>query len=345
MQSDRVAAAVFRNLRLRLLRAVALLALCIAVFTLGFLLIDVLQKGQVSFGRGLFDALWNTMNLVSTVGFLENVTLIERAWAIVTIVIGLGAVLYGFGSLQALLTSDVSRLLERRRIRRMLDIMTNHIIVCGYGRVGRAVAAELTRHGASAVVIDRDEQAVALADEHGLTVVHGDAASEQTLRDASVDTARGLIAALDTDAANVYLILVARELAPTLRIVARAERSETRSTLRRAGADRALAPGEIAAVQLSHLMLKPIVSEFIAAATGEGEYDLAQMAVDDHPNLRGRSLAQLDLPHRAEAIVISVVSASGDQEFNPHGDRVLAAGDTLLLVCRGGGLERIAALE
>lgn len=345
VQSDRAATRLFRNLQERLLRAILLLALCVAVFTVGFFIIDLVQNGSGPVGGRFFDALWNTLNLVSTVGNLKDVSTLERAWAMLTIVVGLGAVLYGFGSLQALFQVDVAGLIERRNMKRKLKELSNHIAVCGYGRVGRAAAAGLQKHGASVLVIDQDAEAVARADEDGFMAVQGDCTEAQTLREASIDKAGGLIATLDTDAANVYLILLARELCPGLRIISRAERSETRKLLRRAGADRAVAPGDIAALQLTHLMLKPIVSEFIAAATGEGEYDFAQMQVVEQPHLQGRTLGELDLPERAEAIVISVVSDSGRQEFNPRPDRKLDAGDTLLLVCREGGLERIAAMK
>jgi voltage-gated potassium channel len=222
--------------------------------------------------------------------------------------------------------------------------MKDHIVVCGYGRVGRAVASELSRHGTPLVVIDSDPEVVGRGDEDGHTAIQGDCTEDHTLRAASIEHARGLIAALETDAANVYLILMARELQPKLRIVSRAELSETRNRLLRAGADRVIAPSELAAHQLSHLMLKPLVSEFVAAATGEGEFDFAEMEVSNHPQLQDKSLGDLDLPGRAEAIVISVVTESGQHEFNPRSDRVLKSGDTLVLVCREGGLPRIEAL-
>jgi voltage-gated potassium channel len=154
-----------------------------------------------------------------------------------------------------------------------------------------------------------------------------------------------LIAALESDAANVYLILMARELQPHLRIVSRAELSETRPRLMRAGADRVIAPSDIAAQQLSQLMLKPHVSEFVATATEKGGgYDFAEMKVAQHPHLHEKTLGELDLSGRAEAIVISVVTEGGKLEFNPRADRVLKSGDTLVLVCREGGLERIESL-
>lgn len=344
VQPDQVATALLRGLRLRFYNALALLVVCLTVITSGFYLIDVVRQHRQDHRQALFDALWNTLNVVSTVGSLEDVSPAERAWATVAIIVGLGAVLYSFGVLQALLQGDVVRLIERRKMRKTLRNMSGHIIVCGYGRVGRAVAAAVKRQGRQAVVIDCDPAAAARADEDGYAVVEGDCDLETTLAAASIASADGLIAALDSDAANVSLILGAREAKPRLRIVSRAERRESRSKLTRAGADRVIVPSELAAQQLSHLLLKPIVSEFVAAATGEGEYDFAELQVADYPVLQGRTLQQLDLPRRAEAVVISIVTSEGAQKFNPRADTALEAGDTLLLVCREGGLERIAQL-
>jgi voltage-gated potassium channel len=344
VQPDAVAASVFRSLRQRFLNALLFMALVTAVIVLGFFTISSVQEPGRSWNERWFEAVWNTLNLVSTVGSLTLASPLERAWGMLAIVIGLGAVLYGFGTLMALFTGDVARMLERRKMRRKLDDMKDHIVVCGYGRVGRAVASDLRRHGARLVAIDSDSRAVTLANEDGHTAVQGDCTEDHTLRAASIEHARGLIAALECDAANVYLILMARELQPRLRVVSRAELSETRARLLRAGADRVIAPSELAAHQLSHLMLKPLVSEFVAAATGEGEFDFAEMELSDHPHLQEKTLGDLDLPGRAEAIVISVVTEAGQHEFNPRSDRVLKPGDTLVLVCREGGLPRIEAL-
>ena len=344
VQPDAVAATVFRSLRRRFLNALLLMALVTAVIVLGFFTIDALRDPGGNWADHWFEAVWNTLNLVSTVGSLTVESPLERAWGMLAIVIGLGAVLYGFGTLMAMFTGDVARMLERRKMRRKLHDMKDHIVVCGYGRVGRAVASDLRRNDAPLVVIDSDSRAMSRANEDGHTAVQGDCTEDHTLRAASIDHARGLIAALESDAANVYLILMAREIQPQLRILARAERSETRQRLLRAGADRVIAPSDLAAHQLSHLMLKPLVSEFVAAATGEGEYDFAEMEVAQHTHLQDKTLGDLDLSGRAEAIVISVVTEGGQHEFNPRADRVLKSGDTLVLVCREGGLKQIEAL-
>lgn len=344
IQTDRDAEQTIRDLSHRFRNAILALMLTVAVSTVGFV---ILRRGTGELDARIFDGLWSTLNLVSTVGSLRaEMSTAERAWSMIVILIGLGAVLYGFGTMQQLVHSgDVVRYYARRRMQRTLDELTNHVVLCGFGVVGQAVAVHMQKAGKQLVVIDDNEDAVAAADELGLIVIQADATSEKSLRQSGVERAAGIVAALDTDASNVYLTLLARELNSNLRIVTRSSRAEARSTLIRAGADRVIVPGELAALQLSHLLLKPMVSEFVAAAFGEGEYDFAEIAVSDYPALAGKTLGELRLPDRAEAVVISVVDEAGKQTFNPGVDRRLDTGDTLLVVCLEHGLERLADLS
>lgn len=346
VQDDRVGAEVLKVLRIRFAFALATLAITIAVSTIGFTILANDHVDEMTFPNRVFLGLWETLNIVSTVGAIGELTQAEKAWSILVIIFGLGAVLYGFGSLQAMLhRGELLGLIVRRRMQQKIEQLNDHIIIAGYGHVGMAAAAELKRHNASVIVIDNDDEAVTLADENGLFVIKADATDEEVLHKAGVERATGLIATLNSDAANVYLILMAKEMHPNVRIVARAERHETRGRLLRAGADQAIVPGELAAQKLSHLMLKPTVSESMISATGDSDYDFAQIQVSDHPHLAGKSLSDLDLPKKADVIVISIISGKGEQEFNPRAQRQLSNSDTLLVVCREDGLERIAALS
>ncbi len=174
--------------------------------------------------------------------------------------------------------------------------------------------------------------------------VHADCTKEQTLLEAGIEHAAGLIVTLDDDASIVYLILIARELRPDLRIVTRGERPESRRTLRRAGASRVIVPGETAGQQLSQLILNPRMTEFMTEAISGGEYDFAEIEVCRHSSLQNKALRDLNLPKRAQVIVISVINAEGEQEFSPAADRVLTADDTLLVVCKEGSQARLAEL-
>ena len=340
IQSDRKTEVFVQNLRRRALVAVSILVSTVLLSTLGFVL---LGEHEGSLLQRAFYAFWDTLNLVSTVGSLHtDLTNTERAWALLIIVVGLGAVLYGFGIMQNLLQSgEVLHFYARKKMHKTLENLSDHIVLCGYGGVGRTVAMDLEKAGLLLVVIDNNPEMIKIADEHGFLAIQGDCTDEETLRQAGVDRAAGLIATLDHDPANVYLILLAREQNPGLRIVSRAEKSESRTTLLRAGADRVIVPGEIAALQLSHLILKPIVSEIIAASTVEGDLDFAEIAVTKYPEFIGKSLLELSLPQTAEVIVISIIDVDGNHVFNPPENRVVQDSDTLLVVSKAGGIDQI----
>ncbi len=344
LQRDDATEGYVRRLRKRLHRAVFTLLATVLLSTLGLVVLG--RHGNEAIEQRFLLAFWDTLNLVSTVGNIaEDFTIAQRLWAIGVIIFGLGAVLYGFGVIQGLLHGgEIAEVYARRRMQKSLNQVSGHVVICGYGNVGRSVAQMLTRAGETFAIIERDPARAEIADRDGHPVVQADATDELALREVGIDRATGLLATLNSDEANVYLCLIARELQSTIRIVARAGRTETRSTLQRAGADRVIVPGELVGMQMSHLLLKPKVSEFIAAAVGEGEYDFAEISVGLQKSLRGKTLGELRLPERVGALVISVIDNAGQQTFNPPEDRVLTEDDTLLVVCREGAIDALAAL-
>lgn len=344
IQTDHEAEAFVRSLLRRFALCIATLVGIVLISTAGLVLFS--QERSGSLGQRIYYAFWDTLNLITTVGDIdENLSTGQRAWAILIIIFGLGTVLTAFSTLQGLLLGGaVRRHFARKKMQRNLHDMTDHIVLCGFGHVGREVAQRIRKAGRKLIVIDRDEQAAADADADGYFIIHADCTDDQTLREAGLEQAAGLIVTLDSDASNVYLILVAREMRPDLRIVTRGEKDASRRTLRRAGADRVIVPGESAGAQLSQLILKPRLSEFMAAAVDEGAYDFAEIEVAEHPGLQDKALRDLNLPKRAQMIVISIIGASGEQEFSPAADRILRTDDTLLVVCMEGGRERLAAL-
>ncbi|MCB9841833.1 MAG: TrkA family potassium uptake protein [Phycisphaeraceae bacterium] len=325
-------------------RAMVFLVVTVVVGAVGF---AVLADRGDPIGERALDGLWDTLNVVSTVGALPEFTDAQRIWAMCVIVFGLGAVLYGFGSMQALLHGgEINQWMERRKMEKTLESTRGHLVLCGYGEVGRAVGrtARAIEPRISVVVVDRDERAASRAEADGFLVILGDCAEEGVLARAGAERARGVIATLDRDEANVYLCLTVREMNRHARIVTRASRDEVRGVLRRAGADRVIVPGELAALQLSHLMLRPKATEFVAAAIGGGEYEFVEVPAKEHPGLVGKSLRELNFPNAADALVVSIVSEGGQQVFNPSADREVGGGDTLVVVCKVGGLARIEAM-
>jgi voltage-gated potassium channel len=328
------------DLRQRAFYSVLVLAGVVFVGAAGF---DILGGERTEYWTGL----WDTLNIISTVGSLPQMTRPEQAWAIVVIVVGLSTFLYLYGNVLTLLFSgEVMRVYERRKMERRIDALTNHYVICGYGNTGRVLATELAQAGRPLVVVDREEKNVEDAVTDGHLAVQGDCTQDNVLLAAGLDRARAAVAALNSDSANVFVTLSARQLNPRLHIVSRADEEATVSKLERAGADRVAVPGRIAAMQMSHMLLKPAVTDFIIDAMRGIEFDMRELRVEDFPWMAGRSLIDLNLPREYQIIVVALYKHGehgqrGHYEFNPSPSAELNADDTLVVVCEPEAYEKL----
>lgn len=288
--------------------------------------------GYMMMGFTALEALYQTVTTVATVGFREVHPLDStgQMFTIVLIVVGTGIVLYNLGLLVELVTEGhLGKHLERRRMDNQIAEMRGHVIICGYGRVGRAAAERLMADGHEVVVMDRDPGRFA-----GLDIPHlvGNATSDQILKDAGVTNARALIATLDTDAETVYLVLSARALNPALAIVARARTKDSGEKLMLAGATRAVNPQLLGGRRLAQSALQPEVVEFIDSVMHDEEEDtrLEQVRMSPKSAYAGKPASALT---SATGAAVLAIRPRGASEFasNPTPDTVLPA-DSLLIV-------------
>ena len=201
-------------------------------------------------GWSLWDALYMTVTTVATVGYREVHPLSPagQAFTLVLIVVGVSTALYAFSAFAAVVVEGGwPKYVEQWRYVRMINHLSDHYVVCGYGRIGSIVASEFTRQKTPFVIVDRNPDEVAEANQRGHLAVEGDASREETLKRLGIDRARGLVAAVGTDAENVYAVLTARVMKSDLFIIARAEGEESISKLKKAGADRVISPYRIGA--------------------------------------------------------------------------------------------------
>lgn len=226
----------------------------------GFVLLAVIlmagTTGYVLLGLGVLDALYQTVITVSTVGYgdPENVGGHHQVFTIVLILLGTGTSLYTIGVvIEMLFEGRLDDHVRRRRMQRSIDSLSGHAVICGYGQVGRAIAAAMGDAGTDVVLIDRDPG----IDPAGLHLVLGDATEENTLRDAGTERASSLVLALDSDVDNLYVALSARALYPDLFIVARANSGGALPKLQQAGADRVINPNLIGGAYMASLALRP----------------------------------------------------------------------------------------
>ena len=325
----------------RFLWSIAALLLVVLISALGF---DIIGGDEVSFWP---EGIWDTLNIISTVGSLPEMSAAERAWAMIVIVVGLSAFLYLYSSLISLLFSgEVIRVYERRRMQRQIESLKNHVIVCGFGNAGRIVVDELKDAEIPVVVVDQQEEAVDAALQKGCFAITGDCTDDEVLKQAGLERARSLVAALDSDAANVFVTLTARVINSEILIVARAENESTVSKLEKAGADRVTVPGRIAALHMSHFLLKPAVTDFIIDVMRGAEFEMRELAVSDYPWMAGKTLVELNLPRKHEIIVVALYRPDGSSKragyaFNPSPDERLDLHDTLLVVSRPESYDRL----
>ncbi len=325
-----------RGLRL----AVALLASVVAAGTAGYMLIE---------GWNAWDAFYMTITTITTVGFREIHNLEPRPFAgqvftAVLIVLGVGSALYTFSFLAALLVEGtLHQRFEERRRARMISKLTDHFILCGYGRIGTIIAAEFRREHVPYVVVERDAERVSRAMEAGELAVAADASSEEVLRRVGIDKARGLIAAVGTDAENVYTVLTARGMRPDLLIIGRAESDDSSRKLLRAGATRVILPYQIGAVQMAQTALRPAVVDFVQLATSSENLELAmeQISIAGSSSLAGRSILESSLRQRFGVIVVGIQRRSGRMEFNPPADATMQEGDQLVVLGEPGNLRAL----
>ncbi|GGH17582.1 potassium channel family protein [Silvibacterium dinghuense] len=324
----------------RILLITGLLALITSIGTVGFVLIE---------GYPWFDAFYMTLSTITTIGYQEIKPLSHsgRVFNSFLIIVGVTAVFVAVGAMtQTIIELELQGRYGERRRKKMIHQLRDHFIVCGYGRVGRNAAYEFQRTATPFLVIDRNEQRVAKATNAGMLAMAADATQDDSLREAGVFRAKGLIAALASDADNLFIILSAKALNPQLTVVTRASEEEAGEKLRRAGADTVLTPFSMAGRQLADVLLRPHVVEFIDFARsnmGTGVV-MEQVRVSSQAEFTGKTLGELTELRRSGVIILAIRKTSGDTTFNPDPNLEIAAGDFLIVMGERANLQRLERL-
>ena len=317
--------------------AVALLAAVVLFGTLGYMVIE---------GWSAWDAFYMSAITITTVGYREvhDLSFYGQVWTVLLIFSGVGSALYVFTLLATVVVEGGLPLrFQKRRQAKMLTLIKDHFIVCGYGRIGSIIAAQLQQQNVPFVVIERDPARLQVAMMDGLLAVQADASHEDVLKRVGIDNARGLIAAVGTDAENVYTVLSARVLRPDLFIVGRAESEDATRKLMRAGANRVVSPYHIGAVQMAQTAIRPAVVDFMTLATSSDNLELAMEEISVLPtsSLVSKSLLDADLRHRFGVIVVAIQRQDRRMDFNPEPDTAILAWDKLVVLGRPQSLRRL----
>ncbi|GIX07094.1 MAG: potassium channel protein [Candidatus Poribacteria bacterium] len=298
-------------------------------------------------GLSPLEALYMTVITITTVGFGEVRPLSPegRLFTIFLILSGAVTATYFFGATaEFLLEGEWRGLLAQRWKRKQMERMRNHVIVCGYGRVGRHVVRELLQEEIPFVVIDRDETAIAQVPDAARCGLVGDASDEEVLQLAGIERARCLVAALPEDADNVFVVLTARSLNPQLFIVARTNRDESEAKLLKAGANRVITPYKISAHRMVTMILRPEVSEFLDAVMQAGtvEFLLEQVLVPPDSPLTGKTLGELRIRSQVGVNVLAIRSPDGQLITSPGPETPLLGGSRVIVLGTRDQLKRFS---
>ncbi len=276
----------------------------------------------------IFDSFYMTVITLTTVGFGEISPGLSPAGRVLTLFLLLGGAFAFFWAageiIRTIVSGEMQKALGRRRMERSLASITDHMIVCGYGRMGQIICREFSMHDLPFVLIDSDEQQLqGFQLPHGIPLV-GDATADEILRKAGIMRARALVTVAGSDADNLFITMSARLLSDKVHIVARAENEQAQEKLRRAGANRVITPYILGGKSVAQAVLRPAVVEFIDLATGS-----------DHHALQ---MAEVNLPATSAFVDMPIMV------FDPPGDAILRAADTLIVLGHREQLANLARL-
>ncbi len=315
--------------------------LTFAVGTVGYMIVE---------GWAWHDALYMAVTTISSVGFMEVYPLSDAGRTMTMVLIFLGVT--GLGIWWALITAlivelDLGGVLRRRLIMKNIDSLSDHIIVCGVGRMGRVVLNEIVEAGRPHVVVESNPSRIALMQEiyPDALMLEADATREQALVGAGIERAAGLAACLAEDADNLLVCITARDLNPKLPVVARAYNEESVEKLRRAGADHVISPNQTGGIRMAFSLLRPAVVSFLDCAISDAgiEMRLEQATVPQGSHLVGRTLAEARIPQETGLIVLALQrGVAGPPIYNPGPETRIEAGDVMIFL---GGSEQVETLR
>ena len=292
-----------------------------------------------------FDGFYMVLTTITTIGYgeLHPLSPLGRIFNTFIIIAGVALVLLFFGgATQALLEFELQSVFGRRRMDREISRLSGHFIICGAGRVGRSVARELARKPLPFVVIDSDEAKLARYTAEGWLTLIGDATQANILQQAHIESARGLVAATTTDATNIYIILTARSLNPTIKIIARASEDNAEKHLLTAGADRIVSPYHFAGYRIAQTFMRPHVVDFFDTAMNQQKpLEIEEVQVQPGSRFAGKTLEGSRIRQEMGVIVLAIKGEDSQMRFNPPPDEAIHVGDHLIVMGEPAGLRRL----
>ena len=324
----------------RFILIVVAIVTTLTIGTVGFTVID---------GYPPFDAFYMSLTTMTTVGYGEIHPLSQagRIFNSFLIVFGVTTIFIAIGAMtQTIIELEFGDAIGKRRNKRMIDNLKDHYIICGYGRVGRGAAHELRHAGVPFVVVDNNPDRAERAMLAGMLAVAADSTQDETLRLVGIERARGLVAALATDADNLFVLLSAKGLNPQIYVATRAAEEGAEAKMRRAGADAVFAPYAMTGHRLAQSLLRPHVVQFLDFTTKDVGEDIAieQVRVSGASEMVSKTIKEMQLRKEVGVIVMAIRKESGEMVFNPPAETAVQGGDYLIVMVRPGNLRTLETL-
>ncbi len=317
-----------------------------------FLLIGVIVIGTVGYtiieDFAFVNAFFMTIITVTTVGFetVEPLSDTGKIFTAFLIITSLGIFAYGITTLTRYILSGVFRnYYKQAKMKKRISKLSKHIIVCGYGRVGKQSTTELLEHNEKIVIIDKKNTIIdQLHEEHTLMYIHGDATQDEILSEAQIENAKAIITTFPNDADNLFVVLTARQMNPTLTIISRAYDSKSDTKLKRAGATNVIMPDKVGGQRMAKLVSQPDIVEFIEyimlqsnRESGIEELSCSQLA----SCFANKSIRELDIRNVSGANIVGIRLADGSYIINPSPEIMLTAKDKLFVLGNRNQIENL----
>ncbi len=315
------------------------------------LTIIVAVMGYIIAGWGFLDAIYMVVITVFGVGYGEVQPITSpllKLFTIFVIVAGALSVAYTVsGFVQLITEGEIRRALNLKRMTKEIESLENHVIICGFGRIGQLVARKLKHDRQPFIIIDSDPERVVLAQEQGYLMYQGNATDELALEAAGIHRAKSLATVLPNDAANVFITLTAREMNPNLMILARGELPSTEKKLRLAGANHVVLPASISALRMAHLITHPAAVDFLSQTDGhqglnellaELDIQLNELQVEADSYLIGGTIGDIEVGGKGTFITVALRRADGEIIIHPSRNTYLAKGDSIILMGHQGDM-------
>jgi voltage-gated potassium channel len=300
-------------------------------------------------GWDVIDSMFMTTITLATVGYSEvNAISPEgRFFTVILIIFGVSLFLYIAGNtVQFLVEGRIRVILGRRKLEKTIARLSDHYIICGYGRVGRGLCQYLLQKNIKVLVVEKDETRIPTMEDDHVPYIIGEANEEENLEKAGIARARGLLSVLGSDPNNVFVVLISKQLNPNLFVVARANQEMSKKTLVSAGADKVISPYDLGARRMAHAILRPTVIDFLEMAFADQKTDInfEEIPVVANCKLINTTLMESKIRQDLDVLIIAIKKSDGTMEFNPKPDSLIQEGDTIITVGQGAKLKQLECL-